>query len=229
MSYHVKKKFAEKLDDPAKCRENLKKAYDEHMILIFGTKVWEDDGTLFFKSDEELSQWAIEPSKATEVGALAGMQPAGALPTTAASQLANLPNTSVLHSGYPPVIVLSVALLSTVYLAYDKIIDPGLAVLFGAFGLVLFFGPSIIEKLANCFRLGKINKDKERTISELFKIAHDTFGSVTIAGKNEGKYEHSGDFSQDRIRETKKSNSLTFPTYTVKFFSGRKESGIKGS
>ena len=200
MSYHVKKKFAEKLNDPEKCRENLKKAYHDHIHLILGKAVWEDDGTLFWKSDAELSKWAIEPSQATEVGALAGMQraPAAALPNT--SQFANLPNTSVLHSGYPPVIVLSVALLSTVYLAYDKIIDPGLAVLFGAFGLVLFFGPSIIERLAKLLPLGgMINQDKEKTISELFKIAHDTFRSVTIASKNEGKYEHSGDLSQDPL------------------------------
>ena len=194
MSYYVKKKFAEKIDDPEKCLASLRTVYNGHVELILGEKVWEDDGTLFFNSDKELAKWAVEPSQATEMAAVAGMQQA--TPTTAVSPFGNLPDTSVLHRGYPPVIVLSVAFLSTVYLAYDKIIDPGLAVLFGAFGLVLFFGPQIIEKLAKLLPLGRMI-DKQKTISELFEMAHEIFREAIVAINNVGEYEDSGNLARD--------------------------------
>ena len=202
MSYHVKKKFAERIDDPEKCLVSLRTAFQNHEKLLLSGKLWEDDGKLFFKSDEEFATWAVEPSQATEIAAMAGMQPAASPTTTAASPFGNLPSTSALHSGYPPVIVLSVAFLSTVYLAYDKIIDPGLAVLFGAFGLILFFGPQIIEKLAKLLPLGRMI-DKQKTISELFEMAHEIFQESIVAISNVGKYEHSGILAKDPAEQRK--------------------------
>ena len=193
MSYHVKKKFSEKRYDPEECRVNLKEAYENHVELILGEEIWEDDGTLFFNSDKEFARWAVEPSQATETAAMAAVKPPAAQPI-ATSSLPDLP--SALHSGYPPVIVLSVAFLSTVYLAYDKIIDPGLAVLLWAFALLLFFGPQIIEKLAKFLPLSKMI-DKERTISELFEMAHEIFRHAIVGKKNAGKYEHSGNLAKD--------------------------------
>ncbi len=201
MSYHVKKKFAEKIDAPEKCLASLRTAFKKHEELLLSGKLWEDDGKLFFKSDEEFATWAVEPSQATEMAAMAGMQPA-AQPTTAASPFGNLPGTGALHSGYPPVIVLSVAFLSTVYLAYDKIIDPGLAILFGAFGLVLFFAPQIIEKLAKLLPLGNMI-NKEKTVSELFEMAHEIFREAIVAISNVGKYEHSGILAKDPAEQRK--------------------------
>ena len=149
MTYKVKKKFAEQIDEPEKCLANLRAAYNKHVDLILGKELWKDDGKLFFESDKQLGKWAVEPSQATEMAAMAGMQPPGApLPASASPFSGGLPGTGVLQSGYPPVIILSVALLSTVFLAYDKIISPSLAVFFGAFGLFLFFAPPIIDRLA---------------------------------------------------------------------------------
>ena len=202
MSYKVKKKFAEQIDEPEKCLANLRAAYNKHVDLILGKELWKDDGKLFFESDKQLGKWAVEPSQATEMAAMAGMQPPGAaLPASSSPFSGGLPGTGVLQSGYPPVIILSVALLSTVFLAYDKIISPSLAVFFGAFGLFLFFAPPIIDRLLKLLPINKM-VDKEKTISELFKMAHTIFEEAINATAWVGEYEDSGKLPKDPLAQT---------------------------
>ena len=99
--------------------------------MISSDTLWEDDGAKFFESDKNLAQWAVEPTQATEQAAVAAMP--GPLQTNSGVMP---PSSGFLQGGYAGVIVLSVAILSMVFLAADRIMSPGLA---GFFIALLFY------------------------------------------------------------------------------------------
>jgi len=191
LSYDIKLAFAETFKDPEKCLAKLREAYIKHTEMIASDTLWKDDGAKFFESDKNLAQWAVEPSQATDQVAVAAAMP-GPLPTNNVMP----PSSGFLQGGYAGVIVLSVAILSMVFLAADNIMSPGLAGFFIVIALLLFFGRGILEILLKLLPVGNLI-DKEKSIADLFEEAHDEFRRAIIGISNTGKYENSGILHKD--------------------------------
>lgn len=170
--------------------EKLKKAYDSLASFIVSKDLFKDEEK-FFEKDKELGKWAIEPKPMLE-GALQ-QQPQAVLASgpTLPNNLFPFPSSKPSsQSGYPAAIVLSVALISLVYLTNAKLFSSGLAFLFGALALTLFFGfvfgPAIIDKLAQYLASSlSSGEDEKKSVSDLFEEAHSEYTLVLFFTKHE--------------------------------------------
>lgn len=194
-SFEIKSKFADRFDDPEKNLEKLRNAYKTHTDLITSGKIWEDNGKTFFNSEKELAKWAVEPAKNTGTSS-------PTLAESSGTMMLPLSSSGFMQGGYPAVILLSITIFAFAFLAYRKTIPPNFAVMAIMISVTLFFLPAIIDRIAKLLPLERL-KNKERSIPDLFKQAHDLFANAIISIRNVGKYENTGVLEKDPAEQRK--------------------------
>jgi hypothetical protein len=196
-SFEIKNKFADRFDDPEKNLEKLRNAYKVHTDLITSGKIWEDNGKTFFNSEKELAKWSVEPAQnpSSPGSTSQGVGTTAAMPSP-------LVAPSFLHGGYPAVILLSVSIFAVSFLAYRKIIPPNFTVMAIMLCITLFFLPTIIDRIGKILPIDRFAQ-KDRSIPDLFKQAHDIFANAIISIRNVGKYEDTGVLEKDPAEQRK--------------------------
>ena len=175
MSLGIERTFAKRINDSVTALDNLRREYKELSRFVVSDQLYDEDGKKYSKAVEKFSEWTVEPSPVQLSQADQQALPFNTMPPPQNPMLPVAPQSPKVPQGYPAAIVLSIAFLGIIFLAYSSYIKVDVALLFGTGALGLYFLPAIIDKIAHLMAGVTQKRIEGTTVADLFEEASKMF------------------------------------------------------
>ncbi len=177
MSLGIERTFAKRINDSVTALDNLRREYKELSRFVVSDELYDEGGKKYSKAVEKFSEWTVEPSPVQLSQADQQALPFNTMPSPQNPMLPLAPQSASpkVPQGYPAAIVLSIAFLGIIFLAYSSYREADVALFLGIGALGLYFLPAIIDKIAHLTAGVTQKRIEGTTVADLFEEASKMF------------------------------------------------------